>query len=102
MFPIVYSSSKVIPTVPFYLFCLFTVSGLSEGLASGLSDWERNDTPTMITRSFVDLKYVRKYEVTFQMQVPTSVVWFFEYLKNCQFWFSEKSSKSENCWFWLF
>jgi hypothetical protein len=78
MFPIVYSCSKDVPTLPFYLLCLFTVSGLSEGLASGLSEAGRNDTPTMITKSFVDLKYVRKYGVTFQMQVPTSVVWFFE------------------------
>jgi hypothetical protein len=83
MFPIVYSCSKDIPTVPFYLLCLFTVSGLSEGLASGLSEGGRNDTPTMITKSLVDLKYVQKYGVTFQMQVPTSVVWFFEHLKNC-------------------
>jgi hypothetical protein len=36
------------------------------------------------------------------MQVPTSVVWFFEHLENCQFWFSEKGSKSKSCWFWLF
>jgi hypothetical protein len=52
MFPIVYSCSKDVPTLPFYLLCLFTVSGLSEGLASGLSEAGRNDTPTMITKSF--------------------------------------------------